>query len=103
MAAVFALSVLALAFMGGADQVRVVIRHTMVQTETPDEMRGRVAAVNSIFISGSSDMGEFRAGMSAALFGVGPAIVIGGVLTIFFAAAWAKLFPQLAARDKLVQ
>jgi MFS family permease len=99
----FALSVLALAIMGGADQVSVVIRHTMVQTETPDEMRGRVAAVNSIFISGSSDMGEFRAGMSAALFGVGPAIVIGGVLTIFFAAAWAKLFPQLAARDKLVQ
>lgn len=89
--------------MGASDQVSVVVRHTMVQSETPDQMRGRVAAVSSIFVSGSADLGEFRAGVSAALFGVGPAIMIGGGLTIFFAAAWAKLFPQLAARDKLVQ
>ncbi|MBX9760752.1 MAG: MFS transporter [Beijerinckiaceae bacterium] len=99
----FILSVICLIVMGASDQVSVVIRHTMVQSDTPDEMRGRVAAVNSIFVSGSADMGEFRAGMSAALFGVGNAILIGGVCTIFFAAAWAKFFPQLAARDKLVQ
>lgn len=99
----FLVSVLALFVMGASDQVSVVVRHTMVQSETPDQMRGRVAAVSSIFVSGSADLGEFRAGVTAALFGVGPAIMIGGGLTIFFAAAWAKLFPQLAARDKLVQ
>ena len=99
----FLVSMACLFVMGAADQVSVVIRHTMVQSETPDEMRGRVAAVNSIFVSGSADLGEFRAGMSAALFGVGNAIVIGGLCTMFFAVAWAKLFPELAARDKLVQ
>ncbi|MFN3889445.1 MAG: MFS transporter [Beijerinckiaceae bacterium] len=99
----FLLSLACLIVMGAADQVSVVIRHTMVQSDTPDEMRGRVAAVNSIFVSGSADLGEFRAGMSAALFGVGNAIVIGGLCTMFFAAAWAKLFPELAKRDKLVQ
>ena len=99
----FLLSAICLAAMGAADQVSVVIRHTMVQSDTPDEMRGRVAAVSSIFVSGSADLGEFRAGLSAALFGVGNAIVIGGLCTIFFAAAWAKLFPELARRDKLVQ
>ena len=98
----FLVSSACLIIMGAADQVSVVIRHTMVQIETPDEMRGRVAAVSSIFVSGSADLGEFRAGLSAALFGVGNAIVIGGLCTIFFAAAWAKLFPELAARDKLV-
>jgi MFS family permease len=98
----FILSAFALFVMGGADQVSVVVRHTMVLSETPDEMRGRVAAVNSIFVAGSGDLGEFRAGMTAAILGVGPAIMLGGGLTIFFAAAWAKLFPELAARDKLV-
>lgn len=98
----FLLTCVCLFIMGASDQVSVVIRHTMVQSDTPDEMRGRVAAVNSIFVSGSADLGEFRAGMSAALFGVGNAIVIGGVCTVFFAAAWAKFFPELAARDKLV-
>lgn len=99
----FILSAICLVVMGAADQVSVVIRHTMVQSETPDEMRGRVAAVSSIFVSGSADLGEFRAGMSAALFGVSNALIIGGVCTVVFAAAWAKLFPELARRDKLVQ
>ena len=96
------LSMLALLVVGAADSVSVVIRHTMVQAEAPDEMRGRVAAVNSIFISGSADLGEFRAGASAALFGAANAIVIGGIVTIVLAGLWVKLFPALYARDKII-
>ncbi len=96
-------SILLLALIGATDMVSVVIRHTMVQAETPDEMRGRVAAVNSIFIGATGDLGEFRAGLSAAAFGTIPAIVIGGVTTMVFAALWFKLFPALAKRDKLIE
>lgn len=88
--------------VGASDMVSVVIRHTMVQAETPDDMRGRVAAVNSIFIGTSSDLGEFRAGVSAAVIGVVPAIVIGGLMTFGFALAWVKLFPDLAKRQKVI-
>jgi hypothetical protein len=91
-----------LALVGASDQVSVVIRHTMVQAETPDDMRGRVAAVNSVFISGSSDLGEFRAGATAEYFGAAVAIASGGVMTMIFAALWANLFPDLKNRDKLV-
>ena len=97
------LSMAMLAIVGASDQISVVVRHTMVQAETPDEMRGRVAAVNSIFISGSSDLGEFESGATAAWWGTVPAIVFGGVATIGFAALWGVLFPDLKNRDKLVE
>ncbi len=96
------LSMLMLAVAGAADQISVVVRHTMVQAETPDEMRGRVAAVNSIFISGSSDLGEFESGATAEWWGTAPAIIAGGAATIAFAALWAAIFPDLRNRDKLV-
>ena len=96
------LSMALLATVGASDQISVVVRHTMVQSETPDEMRGRVAAVNSIFISGSSDLGEFESGVTAAWWGTVPAIVFGGAATLMFAGLWAVLFPQLRDRDQLV-
>ena len=97
------LSMAMLALVGASDQISVVVRHTMVQSETPDEMRGRVAAVNAIFISGSSDLGEFESGVTAAWWGAVPAIVFGGAATLCFASLWAMLFPQLRDRDKLVE
>jgi MFS family permease len=97
------LSMLMLACVGASDQISVVVRHTMVQAETPDEMRGRVAAVNSIFISGSSDLGEFESGVTAAWWGTVPAIVFGGAATLCFAAGWGALFPALRNRNKLVE
>ena len=96
------LSMLMLAMSGAADQISVVIRHTMVQAETPDEMRGRVAAVNGIFVSGSSDLGEFESGVTAWWWGTVPAIIVGGAATVGFAALWAVIFPQLRDRDQLV-
>ena len=96
------LSMLMLAMSGAADQISVVIRHTMVQSETPDEMRGRVAAVNSIFVSGSSDLGEFESGVTAWWWGTVPAIFFGGAATLGFAALWSALFPQLRDRDQVV-
>ena len=97
------LSMTMLAIVGASDQISVVVRHTMVQAETPDEMRGRVAAVNSIFISGSSDLGEFESGATAQWWGTVPAIVVGGAATMGFAALWGALFPDLRNRDKLVE
>ena len=97
------LSMAMLALVGASDQVSVIVRHTVVQSETPDDMRGRVAAVNSIFVSGSSDLGEFESGTTAAWWGVVGSIVFGGAATVCFALAWAKLFPELRDRDKLVE
>ena len=96
------LSMAFLAMVGAADQVSVVVRHTVVQADTPDDMRGRVAAVNSIFVSGSSDLGDFESGLMAWLLGVVGAIAFGGAATIACAAAWSKMFPALRDRDKLV-
>ena len=96
------LSMAFLAMVGAADQVSVVVRHTVVQADTPDDMRGRVAAVNSIFVSGSSDLGDFESGLVAWLLGVVGAIAFGGAATIACAAAWSKMFPALRDRDKLV-
>ena len=79
----------------------MVIRSSLVQLETPDEMRGRVSAVNSVFIGASNQLGEFESGATAALFGVIPAAVIGGVGTLLIVVLWRRLFPQLAKRDKL--
>lgn len=97
------LSLAAMALMGAADMVSVVTRHTMVQSDTPDEMRGRVSAVNSIFIGASSDLGDFRSGTMAAIIGTVPAILFGGAMTVSLAVAWRWLFPELAKRDKLVE
>ena len=89
------LSVLALAVMGAADMVSVFIRQTLVQLQTPDDLRGRVSAVNMTFIGASNELGEFRAGSMAAGFGAVPAVIIGGVGALLTAALWAKLFPDL--------
>jgi MFS family permease len=96
-------SLLALAVTGAADMVSVVIRQTLVQLETPDAMRGRVSAVNSVFIGASNQLGEFESGATAALMGPVGSVVLGGVGTLLVAALWLRLFPTLAQRDALVQ
>ncbi|HXF77657.1 MAG TPA: MFS transporter [Usitatibacter sp.] len=98
----FALSLAMLAVSGAADMVSVVVRQTLVQVETPDEMRGRVSAVNATFISTSNQLGEFRAGTTAALMGPVGAVVFGGVGTLIVVALWMKLFPALFKRDRLI-
>lgn len=95
------LSVLALAVLGAADTVSVVIRFSLVQLATPDDMRGRVGAVNFLFINASNQLGQFESGVTAALFGTVPAAVIGGVGTILIALLWMKLFPTLRHVEKL--
>jgi MFS family permease len=98
----FIVTMAALAVSGGADMVSIVVRQTLVQLETPDEMRGRVSAVNATFISASNQLGEFRAGATAAFLGPVGSALVGGVGTLIVVALWIKLFPQLAHRDKLV-
>ncbi len=95
------LSLLALALMGASDTVSVVIRLSLVQLATPDAMRGRVGAVNYLFINASNQLGEFESGMTAALFGAVPAAVIGGVGTVLVALLWMKLFPTLRKVERL--
>jgi MFS family permease len=95
------LSVLALAILGAADTVSVVIRFSLVQLATPDDMRGRVGAVNFLFINASNQLGQFESGVTAALFGTIPAAVLGGVGTIAIALLWMKLFPTLRDVEKL--
>jgi len=95
------LSVLALAAMGAADTISVVIRVSLVQLATPDEMRGRVGAVNFLFIHASNQLGEFESGITAALFGAMPAALIGGIGTIAVALLWMKLFPSLRRVERL--
>jgi hypothetical protein len=98
----FTLSLLALANSGAGDNVSVVIRLTLMQLETPDEMRGRVAAVNTIFIGASNQLGEFESGATAALFGPVGSVVLGGMGTLLVAAGWIRLFPALAMRDRMI-
>jgi MFS family permease len=95
------LSVFFLFISGAADIVSVVIRMTLVQIETPASMRGRVSAVNSVFISASNELGEFESGLTAAWFGLVPAVVIGGLGTICVAAIWSRLFPELRKMQTL--
>jgi hypothetical protein len=95
------LSVLSLAILGAADTVSVVIRFSLVQLQTPNEMRGRVGAVNFLFINASNQLGQFESGITAALFGAMPAAVLGGVATIAIALVWMKLFPSLRDMDRL--
>jgi len=97
----FVLSLGALVVLGAADVISVVIRSSLVQIKTPDEMRGRVSAVNSMFIGTSNQLGEFESGLTAALFGVVPAVLIGGVGTLVVVILWMRLFPQLLRIDSL--
>jgi len=83
--------------------VSVVIRQSLVQLETPDEMRGRVGAVNSVFIGASNQLGEFESGATAALLGPVGSVLLGGFGTLVVVAVWWRLFPALARRDALVE
>jgi hypothetical protein len=91
----FWISMLALAVLGAADSVSVVIRMTLVQIETPDDLRGRVSAVNSLFVSMSNQIGDFRAGTVAAWIGTTPAVLLGGFGTLVVVAACIRAFPEL--------
>jgi MFS family permease len=95
------LSIVALMAIGGFDMVSVVIRHTLVQLSTPDAMRGRVSAVNYVFIGASSKLGEFESGLTAALFGTVPAALLGGLGTLVVVGLWTRLFPELGCADRL--
>jgi MFS family permease len=96
----FWLSMAALVVMGAGDMVSVYIRHLLVQLETPDEIRGRVSAVNAVFIGASNELGEFESGVTAAWFGAVPAVVIGGLATLAVAGTWSRLFPELRRLDR---
>ena len=91
----FWLSVAALAFSGAADMVSVIVRHTLIQLDTPDEMRGRVSAVNVVFIGASNEVGQFESGITAQWFGAVPSVVLGGLGTIAVVLAWTRVFPAL--------
>jgi predicted MFS family arabinose efflux permease len=95
------LSVAALAVLGAADTVSVVIRFSLVQLATPDDMRGRVGAVNYLFINTSNQLGQFESGVTAALFGTVPAALIGGLGTVAIALLWMRLFPTLRNVERL--
>ena len=89
------LSILALIVLGAADMVSIVIRQTLVQIETPDAMRGRVSAVNAMFVGTSNQLGDFESGLTAAWFGTVPSVLIGGIATILVVLVWNRLFPEL--------
>ena len=97
----FAVSLVALLVLGASDMISVVIRQSLVQLQTPDHMRGRVSAVNSLFIGTSNQLGEFESGVTAAWFGVVPSVVIGGIGTLVVVFVWMRLFPSLANIDRL--
>lgn len=97
----FWFSLAVLVVLGAADMISMVIRGAFVQLETPDEMRGRVSAVNGLFIGASNQLGEFESGVTAHWFGTVPAVVLGGVGTLLVTGVWIRLFPTLARRDRL--
>ena len=97
----FWLSMAALFINGAVDMVSVVVRQTLVQLDTPDAMRGRVSAVNAIFIGASNQLGEFESGLTAAALGVIGSVVFGGCATILISVAWSRLFKPLARRESL--
>jgi len=95
------LSLAALLLLGASDMISVIIRATLVQLRTPDEMRGRVTAVDMIFIGTSNELGQFESGLTAQWFGTVPAVVLGGVGTLVVIALWAWLFPELRKTGEL--
>ena len=97
----FWLSLLALAVVGGSDMISVYVRSTLIQLATPDAMRGRVSAVNMLFIGASNELGEFESGVTASWFGTVPAVVLGGVGTLLVVGLWMRLFPALRKVDRL--
>jgi MFS family permease len=97
----FALSLAALFVLGASDMVSVYVRTTLTQLATPDAMRGRVSAVNRLFVGASNELGEFESGITATWFGTVPAVVIGGVGTLVIVAVWYRLFPSLREVDRL--
>jgi MFS family permease len=97
----FALSMAALFVLGASDMVSVYVRTTLTQLATPDAMRGRVSAVNRLFVGASNELGEFESGITATWFGTVPAVVIGGVGTLVIVAVWYRLFPSLREVDRL--
>jgi MFS family permease len=99
----FALSLVSLAVLGASDQISVYIRSALVQFATPDSMRGRVSAVSTLFISSSNELGEFESGVTAALFGTVPAVVLGGIGTLVVVVVWMKLFPPLRTVDRMTE
>ena len=97
----FVLSLIALTVLGASDMISVVVRQSLVQLQTPEHMRGRVSAVNSLFIGTSNQLGEFESGVTAAWLGVVPSVVLGGIGTVVVVLAWVRLFPSLAKIDRL--
>jgi MFS family permease len=97
------LSFIALLLTGAFDMVSVIVRSTVVQLATPDEMRGRVSAVNMLFIGASNELGQFESGITAQWFGAVPAVVLGGVGTIAVVVLWGWLFPALRKVDQLTE
>jgi MFS family permease len=95
------LSLIALVFVGATDMVSVIVRATLIQVHTPDEMRGRVNAVDMIFIGASNEFGQFESGLTAHWFGTVPAVVLGGIGTLAVTALWAWRFPELRNADRL--
>ncbi len=95
------LSIVALALLGAADMISVYIRETLIQLWTPDRVRGRVNAVNMVFVGASNELGEFRAGTMAAMIGTVPAVVLGGIGAVGVAGLWAWLFPELRKARRL--
>jgi hypothetical protein len=91
----------ALVIIGAGDMVSVYVRETLIALWTPDDVRGRVNAVNMVFVGASNELGEFRAGMMASAFGAIPAVVAGGIGALFVSVAWAGLFPSLRKIDTL--
>ena len=96
-----ALSLVALILLGAFDMVSVIIRHTVIQLGTPDEMRGRVSSVNMVFIGASNEVGQFESGITAEWFGTVPAVVLGGMGTLLVVVSWRWLFPALRRVDRL--
>ena len=97
------LSMISLFFVGAADMVSVVVRGVLIQIETPDQMRGRVNAVDMIFIGASNELGEFESGLAAQWFGAVPAVVLGGIGAVVVTVVWAWMFPELRHADSLAR
>jgi MFS family permease len=98
----FVLSMIALTFAGAGDMVSIFVRGTLVQLMTPPEMRGRVSAVNMLFIGASNELGQFESGVTAQWFGAVNAVILGGVGTLVVVGVWALIFPELRRVDRLI-